>query len=168
MNPEEILSELLEGDGAFEEEESANKPLIDRLLGAPQGDKEKESERKTNETHSQWALGGNSKYLPVGSTAARLPAGIYAPFITGDTYGLELMKVHSDTIYRLPDMATESVLREAETFWNSEHKYRRHNLLYKRGLLLWGNPGSGKTITIKLLMNELVGRDGVVVIVANV
>ena len=166
LSPDEILSEMLEGDSAVEDEFD-NRPIIERIK-ASAGAPTPENEVKKGDTHTQWALGGNNKYIPVGSTAAKLPAGIYSPFIAGESYGLELMKVHSDTVYRLPDMATETILTEAETFWANEDKYRKHNLLYKRGLLLWGPPGGGKTVTVKLLMNELTGRDGVVVVVANV
>ena len=120
------------------------------------------------EDHSQWALGGNGKFLPVGQTALKLPAGIYEPFATTGGYGLELMHVSSDGIYDLPDMATQTVLQEIQTFWENEAKYREHRLLYKRGVILCGPPGSGKSITVKLLMNALIQRDGVVVICGNV
>ena len=128
-----------------------------------------ESESKSDkENHSQWALGGNGKFMPVGQTAPRLPAGIYETFASPGMWGLELMTVSSDGIYDLPAMATQTVLKEVQTFWENEARYREHNLLYKRGLILCGPPGSGKTITVKLLMNELIRRDGVVVICGNV
>lgn len=79
-------------------------------------------------------------------------------------WGLERSNVVTDGIYTLPDMATKSVLEEVKKFWDSEARYRKHKLLYKRGIILWGKPGSGKTIAIKLLMNELVARDGIVII----
>lgn len=133
----------------------------------PTQDEDKKQD-KDKENHSQWALGGNGKYSPVGSTASRLPAGIYEPFATPGMWGLELMSIASDGIYTLPDMATDTVMKEVNMFWTSEQKYRDHNLLYKRGLLLWGPPGGGKTVTVKLLMNDLVKKDGIVVLTSNV
>ena len=132
---------------------------------APDVEKDVKSDK---ENHSQWALGGNGKYMPVGSTAARLPAGIYEPFATPGMWGLEQMSITSDGIYTLPDMATETVMREVNMFWHNEQKYRDHNLLYKRGLMLWGPPGGGKTVTVKILMNDLVKKDGIVVLTSNV
>jgi hypothetical protein len=120
------------------------------------------------ESHTQWALGGNGRFSPIGSTAAALPAGIYEPFAIPSAWGVERLNISSDEIYELPDMATEMVLREAETFWSNEHKYRKHNLLFKRGLILYGPAGSGKTVTIKLLMNKLVADGGIVLVVGNI
>lgn len=124
-------------------------------------------EVKDDGSFTQWALGGNGKFTPVGASVMKLEAGIYEPFATPSSWGLERLSVSSDEIYELPDMATNMVLEEAERFWNNEERYRKHNLLYKRGIILWGPPGSGKTVTIKLLMNKLVKRDGIVIVVHN-
>jgi SpoVK/Ycf46/Vps4 family AAA+-type ATPase len=48
-------------------------------------------------------------------------------------------------------------------FWQMEERYRKHGLLYKRGILLWGPPGGGKTATITLLNKHLLDNGGVVV-----
>jgi hypothetical protein len=119
-------------------------------------------------SHTQWALGGNGKYSPVGATVPRLEAGIYECFASAGMWGVEKSVIASDGIYILPDMATGVILDEARQFWNSEARYREHNLLYKRGLLLWGPPGGGKTVAVKLLMNELVKQDGVVIIASSI
>lgn len=132
------------------------------LPAAPSEEPKKEGDFK------QWALGGNGRFSPVGGTAPELPAGIYEPFAIPGMWGMERLTISSDEIYELPDMATDTVLKEAETFWASEYKYRKHNLLYKRGIILYGPPGSGKTVTIKLLMNRLVSRNGIVMIANNI
>lgn len=124
--------------------------------------------KKDGVTFTQWSLGGNGRFMPVGLTVPSLPAGIYETFASPQMWGVERLNVSSDNIYMLPDMATEEVLAEVQKFWASEEKYRQHHLLYKRGIILWGPPGGGKTVTVKILMNELVRRDGIVIFVSNV
>ena len=139
-----------------------------RSFPTPQLSLPAESSSNDKDTHVQWALSGNGRFSPVGATVTRLPAGIYETFANPGMWGVELIRIASDGIHLLPDMATETILEEVQKFWSSEPRYRKHNLLYKRGLILWGPPGGGKTVAIKLLMDELVRRDGVVLIIDNV
>lgn len=146
MNDGEVLlQELLnaEFDKEDQEKESRVNPPQAPL---PSSDESGEKKKQDNETHTQWALGGNGKFVPVGSTVERLPAGIYETFANPGSWGLEKSNIASDGIYLLPDMATETVLTEVKKFWVSEPRYRKHKLLYKRGLLLWGPPGGGKCL----------------------
>lgn len=163
---EAILSEIL--SSAAEESDNAKGVTAMRApMGSTPTDEE-DPKKPSLENHAQWALGGNDRFMPVGTTAPTLPAGVYSTFAVPGMWGVEKMNIASDGIYLLPDMATQTVLAEAEKFWSSEAKYRTHKLLYKRGIILWGPPGGGKTVAVKLLIQELVKRDGIVLVVDNV
>src|ERR1700692_4013635 len=54
-----------------------------------------------------------------------------------------------------------------ETFWASADRYRALGLIHKRGVLLWGPQGSGKTVTVQLLMKHLIAQDGIVLLFGN-
>jgi hypothetical protein len=43
------------------------------------------------------------------------------------------------------------VRRDFELFFEREDWFRQHNLPYRRGYLLWGAPGNGKTATIRVM-----------------
>lgn len=166
-NSEVILREILNNasesaDAARVAKSSSPAPFgMDQPEG--EGDKKKETE-----DHAQWAIGGNGRFMPVGATTGKLGAGVYETFAVPGLWGLERMNIASDGLYTLPDMATQTVLDEVKKFWASEANYRKHNLLYRRGIIMFGPPGSGKTAAVKLLMNELVNRDGIVLIVSGV
>jgi len=162
---EEVIDEVLEQKELQEAMEDFSEVLDRAVNGAPTPTPSNKSDK---ENHSQWALGGNGRFMPVGATVTALPPGIYEPFAVPGMWGLEQLSVASDGIHTLPDMATETVLTEVNKFWSSESKYRAHNLLYKRGIILTGPPGGGKTVCIKLLMNELVKRGGIVVIASQI
>jgi hypothetical protein len=172
-NGEKIVDDAVLEDAQFDEmfegDSEASRIVYAATANNPPAPDAPEGEKKKSEDNfTQWAVGGNGRFTPVGSSIRSLEPGIYEPFATPGAWGLERMTISSDEIYELPDMQTNTVLDEAERFWNNEDRYRKHNLLYKRGIILHGPPGSGKTVTIKLLMNKLVSKGGIVIIVHNV
>jgi hypothetical protein len=117
--------------------------------------------------YRQWQLGPNDTFRATGVTMPSLPAGVYAGGL--DAYGpyVERRAVLCDDLIELPDHATARVLAGMETFWASADRYRALGLIHKRGVLLWGPQGSGKTVTVQLLMSRLIARNGIVLLFGN-
>ena len=69
-----------------------------------------------------------------------------------------------DGLIDLPDTVSDQILKEVDQFLTIEtkEKFDKYNLLYKRGILLHGAPGTGKTCTIFKTMEKMVERGGVV------
>src|SRR5271168_4630514 len=76
-------------------------------------------------------------------------------------------KILTDKLIELDDSAAERVIDGIEVFWESKDKFDSFGILFKRGILMWGPAGSGKTATVNMLMNDLVKRGGMVVIVQS-
>jgi len=115
----------------------------------------------------QWAVFGNGVFRPCGSTQKTLPSGVYG--IDVDNNGLYLIKrrVITDDLIVLPDTASERVLTALQVFWDAKQKFADKGQLFKRGVMLWGPPGSGKTCTLMLLTNDIIAREGIVVLPAH-
>ena len=55
----------------------------------------------------------------------------------------------------LPPGLKESIRADAATFFDGRDRYKRFNVPWKRGLILIGPPGNGKTDMIQALINDL-------------
>jgi ATPase family associated with various cellular activities (AAA) len=110
----------------------------------------------------------NGLFRPVGHTQDQVPAGIYE--IDNDNSGWYLSKVKfpSDFLLRLPGTPTDYILDQIDVFWKREELFKQTGLLHKRGILMYGPAGCGKTSIIRLLCDDVVKkRDGLVIMVTN-
>src|SRR5260370_3537598 len=141
---EDILSKAEEG------EESRDK------LGAPWV-------AQTNVSVKQWIVEGNDSFAASGETVKTLPAGMYK--VSVDDRGVmhfRMTPVLTDKIIDLKDTASDEIIAGIRKFWESQAAFNKLGMLYKRGILLWGPAGSGKTVTVTILMRELVVAGGAV------
>lgn len=113
---------------------------------------------------TQWACNGPG-YIPVTPTVKALPAGIYKICIQNDMWTLLPQNVNTDDLILLPDTKSSEVIGEINKFWLLAEKFKAFGFTHKRGFLLWGPQGSGKTSTLQFVMKQLV-RDGGIVILA--
>lgn len=116
----------------------------------------------------QWAFNGNG-YIPCTATAQTIPAGIYDIQFPNQIATLVPKKVSTDQLLRLPDSKSDMLIAEVHKFWGLREQFKNGNdlayggYLHKRGYMLFGPPGSGKTSTVKFLSNDIVKMGGIVI-----
>lgn len=112
----------------------------------------------------QWTTSDGKIFIPASHTAKELTPGVYE-IKHCDSVGIYFEKIPVLTagLIRFPETNSEKVVSEIQKFWNREHIFREYKLTYKRGIILWGPPGSGKSCTIQWIMRDVVERGGVVI-----
>ena len=119
------------------------------------------------ESYSEWIYKGNngfypSKYLDIRK---KLPNGYYIFKFSSreNTHYLEKQNFFTDNLIDLPIPELQAVKRDIIKFWESKDIFDKYDLVYKRGILLHGPGGCGKTAMIEIILKDLIEkRDGIV------
>lgn len=101
-------------------------------------------------------------YRPVGETVPKLDPWMYV--IRRDNNGLLFVgqNIVHDELINLKDSVSSYVIDELEKFWSRRDRYDRLGRVYKRGILLHGLPGVGKTATVIQVANRVIASGGLI------
>jgi len=121
--------------------------------------------------YSQWLKRGTSTYIPADNakTVASIEAGIYN-LRTSSSFGYYVFKkdLKLDELIELPMPESEEVLESIKSFWTKKQIFKDYGFTFKRGILLYGVPGGGKTSIINLVCKHLIDTmNGVVFILTT-
>lgn len=125
--------------------------------------KQKAKVKKPVSRYKQWSE-ADGAFTPVGNTVDAIEPGYYD--IVVDQNGRLIyvpVRPRTDELVVFPDSASEAVLAGISDFWDREDRFKKYGLPFKRGILLYGPPGSGKSCTLQLVARDVVERDGLVV-----
>jgi hypothetical protein len=102
--------------------------------------------------HKMWGIAGaGDVFHPVGETTASLPPGFYRFVYMNNQLVCLRVRNDTDSLVMLPDSESDRLLDEMRQFLGLKAAFKSRGLLYKRGVMLYGPPGSGKTATIQQL-----------------
>jgi len=102
------------------------------------------------------------------SNIEELPAGIYnvvADGIFSDPKLVPIAPAHDDVLFELS--VIDLVLQDFRAFTKNKNLYKKLGILNKRGVLLYGAPGTGKTTAINLIVSKLRPKDSIVLYVSR-
>ena len=115
-----------------------------------------------------WGTSDN-EYRRGAKTIRKLPAGLYRCSGSPST-GPRLVRqtLCADETLALPNTVHGALLSEFEAFWQRKNWFTGRGFLHKRGIFLYGPPGSGKTSAVQLLVKDLVEKkDGIVLLIEH-
>jgi hypothetical protein len=114
-------------------------------------------------TIRRWAQ-SDDIFWPASETVEKLEPAFYK-FDHVDPVGpcLRRATISTDGLIRMPDTVGERVLAEFTVFWGLRDRFAERGFLHKRGILLWGPPGSGKTCALMLMADGIIRNHGGIV-----
>jgi Cdc6-like AAA superfamily ATPase len=111
----------------------------------------------------RWAEADGSYMITYNThTVQEMQPGMYDMAATQQGIVFSSVTTRSDELLTFPGTDQEQIIEDITTFWASEAKFRKHDLPYKRGILLYGPPGSGKSSTVRLVCRDVIARGGIV------
>jgi len=131
--------------------------VIDMPIAEVNEETTEEISKKTGNSYIQWSVGENGKYIPCFRTVPEVPAGVYELKHNNQLgFYIEKQNSISDDLLSLPMDEVEEILKDIDTFWKRSDVFKRYGYTHKRGILLYGHPGNGKSYLIQLLTQYLI------------
>jgi energy-coupling factor transporter ATP-binding protein EcfA2 len=115
---------------------------------------------------SQWTTNGDGTYMPSPATTATLPPGLYDMYFNNRAgeWTLKRQRINTDELYELPTKEIGVILTDLKSFWKKRQMYKKYKLMHKRGVLLYGDPGCGKSGILQLCMKHIINElSGIVI-----
>jgi SpoVK/Ycf46/Vps4 family AAA+-type ATPase len=111
-----------------------------------------------------WLLDDETYTTTSAAIKGVLPPGMYTP--RPSPVGLEFVPTpfKADGIINLQDAVITRVISGVRNFWESRETFLALGLLHKRGVLLYGKPGCGKSACIETLSKDVIDGDGIVLL----
>lgn len=126
---------------------------------------------KNSEGYCEWMLVNGDTYVPTLKIRKRkkIKPGVYKLKYSHkyEEYVYQEKKLSLDELLWLPDPIFDTIINDIEYFWNNEKKFNNYNFTYKRGILLYGQPGCGKSSICLLLAEKIIEKNGIVIYVNN-
>jgi AAA+ superfamily predicted ATPase len=105
----------------------------------------------------QWKAAQAGVYEACGTTFRKLPAGAYVCSL--NQYGepqLLAKDLQVDDLIDFANSLPSQILVEIENFWSLGDKFQRYGYLHRRGYLLYGPQGSGKSSVVHQVVHRII------------
>ena len=113
--------------------------------------------KKEQDGYCQWSFNDNGVFIPAQKTVKEIPSGFYE--IKSDhSIGTFLQKINvlSEELFILPSPEIKSIIDDIKKFWEGREVFKRYKYVHKRGILLHGDPGCGKSGIIQLCIKYVI------------
>lgn len=122
-----------------------------------------ENSEDNEPSYIQWITRGNNLYYPEAQVklVKKIPTGYYAVGFDqqASKFTVRKLSYSTDKIFKLPMPEMDMIIKDITTFWRKEEDFKRYELTFKRGVLMYGAPGGGKSHIIQLIVKHLIDNE---------
>ena len=114
--------------------------------------------------YKQWTTSDGVIFLPASNTSEVLVPGVY-DIKHSERIGIffEKIPVRTEGLIEFPNTTFSKVIVEIQKFWELEKTFKDFGMAYKRGILLYGSPGGGKSSLIQIITRSIIeSKKGIV------
>lgn len=134
----------------------------DKQLEAFKGDAPKTF--TTFRRYVQWAETSEDVYTATGTVKKILPSALYK--VKKDDMGhiyFEKQPIKTDEFIRFSNSMADDILKEIEDFWTLKNSFTKYKFLHRRGYLIYGSQGGGKSIIVRQIIDGIIKNHGVAI-----
>lgn len=130
-------------------------------------EKECEDSKKIGD-FTQWQLLPNNEFIASPLTTITLPAGMYSVYWNNGRPIFCQKEIKTDEFIVNADSKLYKILEDINDFWNKKEIFKEYGFLHRRGILLTGPAGCGKSVLIQQIARNLVDKNnGIILFVDN-
>lgn len=118
-------------------------------------------------TYTQWVKKGDNVYMPSDNIKIeeRLESGAYRVGYSNreENYVVTKVDIKTDNLVEVDQPEMVEVMQSVDDFYKQQEEFAKWGFVFKRGFLLYGVPGGGKTSIISNVMKYVIEQMGGVV-----
>jgi len=128
-----------------------------------------EIENKLLSAAKAWNLDDSGKlWYAANNVRQKITPGLYRAGYSDRTGPFLYSMINkTDDLILFKDTVSEQVVNEIVKFWNKKNVFLENGILFKRGILMRGGPGSGKTSTIQIIIKKVIEMGGIAIYPPN-
>lgn len=121
------------------------------------------STRSIGSKLTQWATGDDVSFSAIGRAVSELPPSAYNLIVDNGIIHFSKFDLNIDDLLTLPNSLTHEIVSEISNFWDLYDYYKKYNISHRRGILISGPAGCGKSCILKLVAADVIKRGGIVI-----